>query len=126
MADCWREVAAQPGVELKIWVEQLRNGDTAFKPDELMRGLDFQKLYSDKIGAAECQEAENAIAAFCPDALFICGWARNWPKYLANSSWIYTAGRIAANLFASGSICIDQQVGSVAAGYLHKELLGLA
>jgi len=85
MADCWRTLAAQPDVDLKIWVEQVRKGDIAFKPDTLMRGLDFQWRYSDEIGEVERRAAEEEIAAFRPDVLFICGWARNWPPYLAKS-----------------------------------------
>ena len=85
MADCWRELASRPGVELKIWIEEQRKNDTAFDIKNVMRGLDFGWDYSDQITDIELGIAESEIKKFCPDVLFICGWARNLPPFIAKS-----------------------------------------
>lgn len=85
MSDCWRELAGREGIELKIWIEQVRKGNIAFDSESLMRGLDYRWKFSDEIDQDERAKAEEEIAAFKPDVLFICGWARNWPPYLAKS-----------------------------------------
>lgn len=85
MADCWRELASRPGVELKIWIEEQRKSDTAFDVKSVMRGLDFGWDFSDQITDIELRIAESEIKKFCPDVLFICGWARNLPPFIAKS-----------------------------------------
>lgn len=86
MADCWRELTSRDGVELRIWVEEFRKSNTCFNPEKLMRGLDYRWKFSDEIDKHEQVKSENEIVAFAPDVIFICGWARNWPPYLAKSA----------------------------------------
>lgn len=85
MADCWRELASRPGVELKIWIEEQRQSDTAFDVKNMMRGLDFDWDYSDQITDIELRIAESEIKKFCPDVLFICGWSKELPPFIAKS-----------------------------------------
>lgn len=85
MADCWRELASRPGVELKIWIEEQRKSDTAFDVKNMMRGLDFGWDYSDQITDIELRIAESEIKKFCPDVLFICGWSKELPPFIAKS-----------------------------------------
>lgn len=83
MADCWRELAAREGIELKIWIEEIKKSDTGFNPEALMRGLDYTWHFSEQIGETEREATVSQIAAFAPDVLFICGWARKLPPHIA-------------------------------------------
>ena len=85
MADCWRELASRPGVELKIWIEEQRKSDTSFDVTKVMHGLDFGWDYSDQITDIELRIAESEIKKFCPDVLFICGWSKELPPFIAKS-----------------------------------------
>ena len=85
MADCWRELASRPGIALKIWIEEQRKSDTAFDVAKVMHGLDFGWDYSGQITDIELRIAESEIKSFCPDVLFICGWARNLPPFVTKS-----------------------------------------
>ena len=85
MADCWRELAAQPDVDLRVWIEDVSTGAGNQCPDKLMAGIPFAWRHTDDIDGMFCAQVEGEIAAFAPDALFICGWARNLPPYLAKS-----------------------------------------
>ena len=90
MADCWRELAGRSGVKLKIWVEETRKSDTAFDLSSVMRGLDFSWEYSDRLDGKACAIKVGEIAKFCPDVIFVCGWARNLPPAVAAS--VFFAG----------------------------------
>lgn len=83
MADCWRTLAACADVRLRVWVERHENGDVAFDPETLMRGVDYSWLYTERIGAKEKNRVAEEIAAFDPDVLFVCGWARPLPPFVA-------------------------------------------
>ena len=85
MADCWRELASRQGIVLKIWIEEQRKSDTAFDVAKVMHGLNFGWDYSDQISDIELRIAESEIKAFRPDMLFICGWARSLPPFVAKS-----------------------------------------
>lgn len=86
MADCWRALASHEGIDLRIWVEQNRGSNTSFDPADLMRGLYFSYEYGDLVTGEKCRQVEAEVVEFKPDVLFICGWARVLPPYLAKSS----------------------------------------
>ena len=65
MADCWRALAATPGVTLKIVVEQHANG-REFDAARVLSGLDCSVVEGPN---AACQ-----LALERPDALFAVGW----------------------------------------------------
>ena len=94
MADCWRELASRSGVELKIWIEELRKSDTAFDVKSVMRGLDFGWDYSDQITDIELRIAESEIKMFRPDILFICGWSKELPPFIAKSEALRNVPKI--------------------------------
>lgn len=94
MADCWRELASRPGVALKIWIEEQRKSDTAFDVTKVMHSLDFGWDYSDQITDIELRIAESEIKAFSPDILFICGWSRELPPFIAKSEALRNVPKI--------------------------------
>lgn len=94
MADCWRELASRPGVELKVWIEECRKSDTAFDVRQIMQGLDYSWTYSDQIGDRELEAFESEIGEFAPDVLFVCGWARRLPPFVAKSGRLCTVPKI--------------------------------
>lgn len=67
MADCWRKLASEADVELKIVIADRPGGyGTVFRDDEVMRGLDWQK--ESVFGGVE------KFGGWRPDILFIVGW----------------------------------------------------
>lgn len=67
MSDCWRTLAARAGVELKIVIAERRGGyGTAFRNEEVMRGLDWQ---------LQTDTRETSLTyGWRPDLAFIVGW----------------------------------------------------
>lgn len=63
MADCWRKLAAEPGVELKVIIEEKAEPETAFRAEEVLRDLDY------KIVRGGDEET-----GWRPDVMFIVGW----------------------------------------------------
>ena len=70
MADCWRALQAQPGVELKVIVETAASG-REFAAEETLKGLDFELVEKDN--ASACEIAVFA-STFIPDVVFAGGW----------------------------------------------------
>ena len=66
MADCWRELAAHPGVELKIIIEPHVNG-RELNREQVLAGLDA--VVADSSG-----QAWDALSGYTPDILFAVGW----------------------------------------------------
>ena len=67
MSDCWRTLAARADVELKIVIAERRGGyGTAFRNEEVMRGLDWQ---------LQTDARETSLTyGWRPDLAFIVGW----------------------------------------------------
>lgn len=65
MADCWRKLQQEPGVELRIVVEQVSSGNE-FVAEKVLAGLDYE-LVSDH---------QRSLSAFAcsPDVIFAVGW----------------------------------------------------
>lgn len=85
MSDCWRELAGRIGVELRIWIEDTKayrfKGDRA----KALQGLSCHWDYSENLTDIELGQAEHEIIAFAPDVIFVCGWSRELPPYIARS-----------------------------------------
>lgn len=85
MTDCWRELARRQGVELRIWIEDTKafrfKGDRA----KALRDLWCHWDYSENLTDIELRQAEHEILAFAPDIIFVCGWSRELPPYIASS-----------------------------------------
>lgn len=82
MGDCWRALAAQPGVRLKVLVEAPKAVvDAAFDAAHELRGLDCTIV---EMGAPFDRAAiRDSVAAFRPDAIFIVGWHAALPRFIA-------------------------------------------
>ena len=70
MADSWRALAAQPGVELKVIVEQVASG-REFVAAKVLAGLDYTLVAP---SSADQPQALNLQSAFQPDIIFAVGW----------------------------------------------------
>lgn len=70
MADCWRQLSSESGVELKVIVEKAGSG-SEFKAAEVLSGLDCRVVEPGELGEKELQRD---YGAFNPDALFAVGW----------------------------------------------------
>ena len=68
MADCWRRLAAEPGVELKVIVEQVASGKE-FEAERVLAELDYQ-LVGQHPGNSTPEQSNN----WKPDILFAVGW----------------------------------------------------
>lgn len=86
MADCWRRLAAEPDVELRVWIEEKRQSGTAFDPSSVMRGINYAWKYSDEITPEVQRQLESEILDFSPDVLFVVGWARTMPPFIVKSA----------------------------------------
>ena len=82
MGDCWRALAAQPGVRLKVMVEApLAVEDAAFDAMHELRGLDCTMVERGK--PFDRDAIRGAVIGFKPDALFVVGWHAALPRFLA-------------------------------------------
>ena len=83
MADCWRELAVQPGTELKVVIEEKARPGTDFRASEVMAGLDATIV--DSCGA---QSAEDWLGEWRPDVVFVVGWhAATCRRFALSSKW---------------------------------------
>jgi len=71
MADCWRRLAAEPGVALKVWIDMSGASAKAvdFNAADVMRGIDFS-IVKDGERRAKFDE----LAAWKPDVVYSVGW----------------------------------------------------
>lgn len=85
MTDCWRALTGRQGVELRIWIEDTKS--YRFKGDRVkaLQGLYCHWDYSENLTDIELGQAEHEIIAFAPDVIFVCGWSRELPPYIARS-----------------------------------------
>lgn len=82
MGDCWRALAAVPGVRLKIWVEDDgRAVDARFDAGHELRGLDCTVVPG--CGRDERRRIIRSAEAFRPDVFFLVGWRRRTPRFFA-------------------------------------------
>ncbi len=70
MADCWRRLQSDEGVELKVVVENVHSG-SAFDAHRVLAGLDFVLV---KGGAAHDGALDAFLSGWTPDVFFAVGW----------------------------------------------------
>lgn len=69
MADCWRALRKEQGVELRIVVERADSGK-AFAAEKTFAGLDY--VIVDR--RPDLRKLDEALSAFVPDVVFAGGW----------------------------------------------------
>jgi glycosyltransferase involved in cell wall biosynthesis len=72
MVACWRELAARPGVRLKLLIELPQRADTAYEPEQMLAGLDFALSRAGE--PLDRQALDRSVAAFAPDVAVVLGW----------------------------------------------------
>ena len=72
MAACWRALAAEPGVRLKLFVEVKRDGDTAYRHEEVLAGLDYDLRYEDE--PMDPKALRERVTGLKPDVVVVLGW----------------------------------------------------
>jgi glycosyltransferase involved in cell wall biosynthesis len=72
MADCWRALAALPGVDLTVFSELHRQTQTAYDESDLLTGVDHHLRYSDE--HFDRDRFAEQVAALRPDAMIVLGW----------------------------------------------------
>lgn len=81
MAACWRALAAEPGVKVKLFIEVKRGGDTAYRHEDVLAGLDYELRYEgDPLDQASLREN---VIALKPDVLVVLGWRCPMCRFIA-------------------------------------------
>lgn len=86
MTDCWRALGALQDVELRVWLEDMKEYRFSGNREEALRGISVKWEYSENISAAWLEGVESEIASYDPDVVFVCGWSRLLPPYVAKSN----------------------------------------
>ena len=82
MADCWRALASLPDVSLKIVIEEKNEPGTAFKAEEVLKGLDYRMVLE---GAGLDLSLPEG---WRPDVMFIVGWhAKTCRAFATADEW---------------------------------------
>ena len=93
MGSCWRDLASQRNVAVKIYVEVRRTiVDTAFKATEELRDLDA-KVFCEG-DDWDLSKLQKEVSEFSPDVIFIVGWRRRLPRWFAMSAAFTTIPKI--------------------------------
>jgi glycosyltransferase involved in cell wall biosynthesis len=72
MAACWRALAAVPDVQLKLFVEVQRKGDTGYRHAEVLQGLDADLRFDDE--PLDTANLRRRITDFQPNLMVVLGW----------------------------------------------------
>lgn len=81
MGDCWRALARDPEVRLKILIQEKRRPDTQFSPAVVLQSLDFTLLYEDD--EMDREALRKHVAEFNPDLIYIVGWRAKLSRFMA-------------------------------------------
>lgn len=71
MGDCWRALAQEAGVELKVVVAVRERDGVAFKAESVLKKLDYEIVEED---AGHLAELVGRYAEWKPDITFVVGW----------------------------------------------------
>ena len=85
MTDCWRALGALPGVELRVWLEDMKDYRYKGNRDEVLQGIDIRWKYSEDITEPWLEKVEMEIESFKPDVALVCGWSRRLPPFVAKA-----------------------------------------
>ncbi len=81
MAACWRELATQPGVHLKLFVEVKRTGDTAYRHADILTGLDYDLRFDDE--PLDRNALRSKVTDVAPDVMVVLGWRSKMCRFAA-------------------------------------------
>jgi len=81
MGDCWRALATQPGIRLKIVIQEKRHPGTQFAHEHVLHSLDATIIYDDE--PLDREELRKELAAFSPDVIFVVGWRAKLSRFTA-------------------------------------------
>lgn len=81
MVACWRALAAVPGVTLKLFLEVKRDGNTGYRQQEMLEGLDYHLRFEDE--PLDRGALRREVAALRPDVLVVLGWRSRLCRFAA-------------------------------------------
>jgi len=81
MGDCWRALAREPGVRLKIVIQEKRRPDTQFSPAVVLQSLDYTLIYEDEM---DREALRKQLTEFNPGLIFIVGWRAKLSRFVAS------------------------------------------
>lgn len=84
MVSCWKALAAQPGVRVKVFVELARRDDSAFDHAEMLDGLDSAVLFADD--HLDQGALRLAVRSFDPDVIIAIGWRSRMVRSIVESA----------------------------------------
>lgn len=84
MVSCWKALACQPAVRVKVFVELARRDDSAFDHLEMLDGLDSEVLFSED--QLDRNALGHAVRAFDPDVIIAIGWRSPMVRSVVESS----------------------------------------
>jgi glycosyltransferase involved in cell wall biosynthesis len=94
MAACWRALAGRPGVEVRVFVELSRQPDTAYRPADVLAGLDHRLVVAGEPLDRAGLQAD--IEAFRPDAMLVLGWRSRLCRFAAETAAFTTIPKLIA------------------------------
>jgi len=83
MADAWRQFAARPGAAIKLFLDLPVASDTAYRIDDLTRGLDCT-IHSGRERLDRGRLIREAVA-FEPDLIVVLGWRSEVSRAIAEA-----------------------------------------
>ena len=86
MGDAWRALARESGIRLKVVIQAQRQETARFDASVTLRELDYTLLDEDE--SADTTQLGEQIQRFAPDVMYIVGWRRTLPRYVATASFL--------------------------------------
>lgn len=83
LAACWRALAARPGVRVVVYVELPARTDTAYRPEELLAGVEHRIRRAGE--PLERRRFAEEVAALRPDVCVVLGWRSRMCRAAAES-----------------------------------------
>lgn len=83
MVACWRELAARPGVRLRLCIELPLQTETAYEPGQMLAGLDYTLHRADQ--PLDRPLLDRSLATFAPDMIVVLGWRSPMCRAVAES-----------------------------------------
>jgi|688.fasta_scaffold01052_31 glycosyltransferase involved in cell wall biosynthesis len=94
MVSCWKALAAQPGVRVKVFVELARRDDSAFDHVEMLDGLDSAVLFA--VDYLDQDSLRLAVRSFEPDVIIAIGWRSQMVRSIVESAEFARVAKIFA------------------------------
>lgn len=81
MADCWRALAALPGVGLRILISEKQSDERAFDQERVLQGLDCS--VQNEEAPLDGRAVVEIVRSFCPDVIAVVGWHDRLCRFIA-------------------------------------------